>query len=72
MNTLKTSKPAAGYEIRFKSMFQEGRGLAFPCNSQGEVDLDDLSEKARTNYFYARAVVGREFLVPAIAACGLH
>lgn len=72
MNTSNNSKPPGGYEIRFMSMFYEGRALAFPCDAKGEVDLDHLSEKSRANYFYARAVVGREFLVPAVAACGPH
>ncbi|MEO6410572.1 MAG: hypothetical protein ABIO45_17730 [Burkholderiaceae bacterium] len=60
------------YEIRFQSIFDEGRGLSFPCNAKGQVDLDVLSEHARANYLYARAVVGREYLAPAIAAIGIH
>ena len=60
------------YEIRFQSIFQEGRGLAFPCNEKGQVDLDVLSERARANYLYARAVVGREYLAPAVALRGMH
>ena len=60
------------YEIRFQSIFHEGRGLSFPCNEKGQVDLDVLSERARANYLYARAVVGREYLAPAVALCGMH
>ena len=60
------------YEIRFRSIFQEGRGLAFPCDENGQVDLDVLSDRARANYLYARAVVGREYLAPAVALCGVH
>ena len=60
------------YEIRFRSIFQEGRGLAFPCDENGQVDLDVLSDRARANYLYARAVVGREYLAPAVALCGMH
>ena len=66
------SESPSGFEIRFKSMFQEGRALSFPCDAKGEVNLDVLSDRARANYLYARAVVGREFLVPAVAACGMH
>jgi hypothetical protein len=36
------------------------------------VPLDQLSERARCNYLYARAVVGREFAVPEVLPCGLH
>ena len=55
-----------GYEIRFASLFREGHGLAFPCDAKGHVDLDDLSEPARNNYLYARALVGREFSTPSV------
>lgn len=55
-----------GYELRFDSLFVEGRGLSFPCDAQGRVRLDCLSERARTNYLYARAVIGREFRSPAV------
>ena len=59
---------ACGYELRFMSLFHEGRGLSFPCDPSGGVFLDELSDRARANYFYARAVVGREFSVPAVVA----
>jgi hypothetical protein len=54
------------YEICFKSLFNEGRALTFPCDAQGRVALDDLSERARLNYLYARTVIGREFATPAV------
>lgn len=57
---------AAGYELRFQSLFIEGRGYAFPCDEEGHVDLDTLSARARLNYFYARTVIGREFALPAV------
>jgi hypothetical protein len=31
-----------------------------------------MSERARNNYFYARAMVGRELSVPAVEAAELH
>jgi hypothetical protein len=52
--------------IRFVSLFNPGKALTFPCDAEGHVPLDDLSERARENYFYARAVVGREFAFPAV------
>lgn len=58
--------PDSRYELRFRSLFHEGRGLAFPCDATGQVDLDALSERAKHNYLYARAVVGREYATPAI------
>jgi hypothetical protein len=35
-------------------------------DEQGQVDLDALSERARENYFYARAVIGFEYTAPAV------
>ena len=49
------------YEVRFQSLFQEGRSLCFPCDPQGHVDLDALSTQAIDNYLFARATVGREY-----------
>jgi hypothetical protein len=54
------------FELRFQSLFDSGRGYAFPCDPTGQVDLDGLSEQARNNYLYARAMVGRELAVPAL------
>jgi hypothetical protein len=53
------------HEIRFQSLFR-GHGLCFPCDEQGRVELDALSDRARDNYLYARAVVGVEFAYPRI------
>ena len=57
---------AQRYELRFQSLFAEGRGFAFECDEEGNVDLDSLSERARLNYFYARTVIGREVSMPAL------
>lgn len=57
---------STAFELRFQSLFHEGRGLAFPCDATGHVNLDALSERARCNYFFARSVVGRDFAAPAV------
>lgn len=62
----------AGYELRFRSLFDEGRGYSFPCDVAGHVDIDGLSERARSNYFFARTVIGREFAMPAVQPNDLH
>jgi hypothetical protein len=54
------------HQLCFRSLFNSGRGFAFPCDPTGHVDLDGMSERARNNYFYARAMVGRELAVPAV------
>ena len=54
------------FQLCFRSFFGHGRGFAFPCDSQGRVNMDALTERMRTNYLFARAMVGRELQVPAI------
>lgn len=56
------------FQLRYLSLFDSGRGYSFPCDAEGHVDLDRLSERSRDNYLYARALVGREFRVPAVIA----
>lgn len=60
------------YELRFRSLFNEGRALAFPCDADGHVDMNTLSQRALTNYLYARTVVGREFSLPAVQPRTTH
>ena len=60
------------FELRFQSLFDSGRGFAFPCDPKGSVDLDQLSDRARNNYLYARAMVGRELAVPAVRPSSLN
>ena len=55
------------FEIRFRSLFHEGRGYAFPCDAAGHVNLDALTERGRCNYLFARAMVGREFATPSVS-----
>jgi hypothetical protein len=59
---------ACQFQLRFSSLFDSGRGFAFPCDPTGHVNLDHMSERARNNYFYARAMVGRELAMPEIEA----
>ena len=62
----------SGFELRFLSLFQEGRALAFPCDAEGGVDLEALSERSRVNDFAARANVGRDYSVPLVRRRDLH
>ncbi|HEY8877684.1 MAG TPA: hypothetical protein VIN03_08990 [Roseateles sp.] len=57
---------APHFELRFQSLFQQGRAWVFPCDACGQVDLDHLSERARCNYLYARTVIGREVMPPRV------
>jgi hypothetical protein len=56
----------AQYELRFQSLFVEGRGYAFPCDAEGHVDLDRLSDRARHSYYFARTTVGRDVSMPVV------
>jgi hypothetical protein len=60
------------FELRFQSLFDSGRGYSFPCDPQGLVDLDGLTDRARNNYLFARAMVGRELAVPAVRPSAMH
>lgn len=56
------------YELRFQSLSNEADALAFPCDREGHVFLDELSEPAKREYLYARVVIGHEFALPAVVA----
>ena len=62
----------ARYELRFHSLFDPGRGYAFPCDAAGHVALDALGERARISYFSARTLIGREFSMPVVQPTWLH
>jgi hypothetical protein len=61
------SVPVHGsHHLHYGALRAGGCGLDFPCDMHGHVDLDSLSEAARNDYFYARAVVGREYTRPSV------
>jgi hypothetical protein len=61
-----TSAAEPDFELRFSSLFDPGRALAFPCDRAGHVDIDHLGPRARSMYLYARAMVGREYACPLV------
>lgn len=65
-----TDAERSTFLLRFESLFGAGRGYTFPCDATGHVDMNLLSDTARQNYLYARAVVGRELSRPRVVeAC---
>ena len=68
-STVRGSVGQGRYLLRFESLFHAGRGLCFPCDERGQVTLDQLSEQARENYLFARAVVGHEYATPVVQRC---
>ena len=56
------------YELRFEPLADPGFAYRFPCDASGHVDLDALSDGARRDYLYARAMMGREYETPSVIA----
>lgn len=68
-----TELPAAArFELRFVSLFDAGRGYAFPCDADGGVDLDTLSEPVRASYRRAHGAVGRDLASPVVVPTTRH
>ena len=63
---MNTAHPSHRYELRFRSLFKEGHGYAFPCDADGLVDMDALGQRLLNSYLFARSVIGREFATPAV------
>jgi hypothetical protein len=61
-------RAVATHYLFFSGLFPAVRSLAFPCDPGGRVDMDEMSERARDNYLFARTVVGRDYDVPIIVA----
>ena len=57
---------SAGFELRFEPLHGTGQAFSFPCDAQGQVDMNALSDRARSKYLYARALVGRSFAWPEV------
>lgn len=73
MNTLQPSQAeGTRFELRFQSLFDEGRAYAFPCDASGRVDIDALSHRLRLNYLFVRTLIGRDFSMPAVQPATLH
>ena len=71
MNEHNTSSGGA-FELRLRSLFHEGRALAFPCDAGGQVDVERLSPRAREYFVRAIAAVGRDYALPAVELRALH
>ena len=68
MSTIQVQRISCGarFELRYRSISPLRCGYAFPCDAHGKVDLDQLSERARDNYLYARAAVGFDLQRPQV------
>ena len=72
MNRSNVKLVVSGYQICYRPLSKYREPLSFPCDAEGHVALDGLSDRARNSYLYARAVVGREYAAPAVLPCDLH
>ena len=66
------SSPAVRYELRFQWLSNTGRAYVFPCDADGNVNIDALSNNARMNYLHARTAVGRDLSCPSVIASPAH
>jgi hypothetical protein len=60
------------FELHFPSLTLARAALSFPCDARGAVPLDRLSERARNNYLYARALMGRDYGTPTVLSSPAH
>jgi hypothetical protein len=58
--------------LRYQSLHDLARALSFPCDAEGHVSMDTLSERALFNYLYVRALVGREYGLPSVCVDPSH
>ena len=63
-----SERASSRHELRFRSLFDPNRALAFPCDSSGRVDVHALSTSACCNYVLARASVGRDYSPPVVVS----
>jgi hypothetical protein len=66
------SNRCAGYELRFQPLVHDSPVFVFPCDPEGHVDMDALSDADKLDYLYARVLVGREFAAPDVYPAGYH
>jgi hypothetical protein len=54
------------HQLRFAWLHDPGHGIAFPCDGNGNVDINALTEPRRTIYLGAWAMVGHYYARPTI------
>jgi hypothetical protein len=56
------------FQIRFQADLPVGYARSFPCDAQGNVDMDRLTEADRSEYLFARIMVRCARTKPQIVA----
>ena len=60
------------HELRFQSLYDPNRGLGFPCDSDGMVNVHALTPHACSRFLLARAAIGREYAQPVVVPRYIH
>jgi hypothetical protein len=63
------SDVAIHYELIYWPLPGRGSRHAFPCDPSGGVDLNGLDDRVRTDYLFARALVGWSLAAPVVQEC---
>ena len=66
--SFETNGERAAFQLRFHSFVGEANEFTCPCDAAGHVVMDEMSERARSRYLFARAMVGRLYAPPEITA----
>ena len=66
MNVQAAESSLHGFHLRFRHLQCNVRDCSVPCDAQGQVDLDRLSDDLRNRYFIARTLIGFSFAKPAV------
>jgi len=56
------------FQLRFRSFVGEANEFTCACDAAGHVVMDEMSERARSSYLFARAMVGRLYAPLEITA----
>lgn len=56
------------FELSYRGLFDPGHSSTFPCDPQGCVALNRLSDRAHVNYQLARTKVGFDLAAPVVLA----
>lgn len=70
MDAQSSANAAKSWQLRFLP-YRSGAPLMFPCDELGIVALDELSERTKVNYLFARGMVGRSLLAPQVVPAPL-
>ena len=56
------------FQLRFRPLVGEANEFSCSCDAVGHVVMDEMGERARSSYLFARAMVGRLYAPPEITA----